>query len=222
MLKLDLDKIKEGLVDELDKRVDNIKDEMFEMYKTLKTENLKYTNTSIDISKRKLDEAINEVNKLKDELVERLTKAEETLNKASKILELDGHDINVQSFIQLFNDNQKNKEWMKHNSSDLELLRNEYHKLSKKVKKDKNEGIFENLANKVQTMETEVGTVMKERHRPMFQGQNFYYQTENGYSFKITPDGIILETPNLNNKITLNEEGIHLIGDVFINNKKIE
>ena len=156
----ELDELRNELLDVIDERFAKIKDEMNEMYNNLVQITNKRTVDSIKFYKENFEKATKDLQEVKNTVEERFEKANKNLENASRIINLDDHDINISAIKELFVVANNNNKWIENNSSDVETIRRDYKNLSKKLTdKENEEGTFTNILYKINDMKKNVSTI---------------------------------------------------------------
>lgn len=156
----ELDELRNELLDVIDERFAKIKNEMNEMYNNLVQITNKRTVDSIKFYKENFEKATKDLQEVKNTVEERFEKANKNLEKASRIINLDDHDINISAIKELFVVANNNNKWIENNSSDVETIRRDYKNLSKKLTdKENEEGTFTNILYKINDMKKNVSTI---------------------------------------------------------------
>ena len=220
-MKNEIDVIKFLVSSEINKKLEQTKNEVYNISKITNIEVNQLVKNTLERIERKVESALNEVRVLKTDLETQKNDVNEKLEKLSDLINIAELGINKESLLQLFKDNQKNKEWFKYNSSDIELIRSDYNKTSKQIMGKGKKGIFEKLATQMNNEKTDVQNTVKPEHILGTMKNGLNYKTDSGYSIKVVDNEINIESPDSKSKITIDEKGIHLSGDVYINGKII-
>lgn len=148
-MKNEIDVIKFLVSSEINKKIEKTRQEIYDVGRVTRLENNQLINNTLEQIERKFENALNEVRSIKTELEKQKNEFDEKLKKLSDLLDIVDLGINKNTLLQLFKDNEKNKEWFKYNSSDLETMRSDYNKASKKITANKKSGVFENMAKQI-------------------------------------------------------------------------
>lgn len=227
--------LKRDLLLELDKRVNSINEEIFESYRTLKEENKQQTDVVVKSFQRKLNETIKTNEEIKSDIEKRFEKAENSLQKAAKILELNDNYIDVDAFKDLFKNESRTRDWLTTYSGNLETISHDYSQVASRFKSNgKKEKVFDsmlahvdNVSKRTEEMEQKVVEVDKKvkYNEPVLGSRRtdvFEYTSPNGFTISVDDNLINIHNPNSNAKIMIDDKSIFIDGDVIINGKKIK
>jgi hypothetical protein len=244
-----INEIKNELLDLIDQRFSDFNKQTKEQHEEIVSLSNKRTIDTVKIQKELLNETLEKVNLIKQELEKKFNNAIKTLNKAAKVLELNNLEIDASSLINLFEVVDKNDKWISKYSGDVETIRQDYMDFKDSLPiGDKQSGVFKGLHKKVDKFNRDISYMpieLKRMENVVQKMQN----TQKNISPKMVDnnDERILSTSRRNvneisrgdlkfvvedNKITMknlknnatviiDNEGIKLNGDVFINGNKI-
>jgi hypothetical protein len=179
-------------------------------------------------------------------MTKKFNKSIEKLDKATKVLELDDSNINSESLKNLFNTVNKTNEWVESVSGDLKTISREYKDIENKLTiEEKENGVFKTFKNKIDSTnllldddKNEIKTL--KNHVKIIEDEQIKLKENNtkkdivlGSSMNINPlkrghfsldvndDEIVIENQKTKSKIVVNDEGIKLFGDIYINDKRL-
>lgn len=241
------EEIRNELLDVIDEKVSAILKEVRETNKTTVELLNKRTMDSAKVSKETLEEAMAKLEVVKKDVEKKFAVATKTLNKAAKVLELDNLEINSDSLKNLFEVTNKTDKWVTTFSGDVETIRRNYKMYEESLPiNERGKNIFKQVDEKVLKLNDDLKVInnnneqLKEKIKIIQQvqrEQNRIGQLEEkllsapravtplrqgDFLIEATEERIILTNIKTNTFITIDNDGIKLEGDVFINGKKIQ
>lgn len=241
-----IDNIKSELLDEINKRFEIMLNEFNSLYNELLNKANNQVISSINLSKQVNDETLNKISSLKTEMTKKFNKSIEKLDKATKVLELDDSNINSESLKNLFNTVSKTNEWVESVSGDLKTISREYKDIENKLTiEEKENGVFKTFKNKIDNTnllldddKNEIKTLknyvkiiedeqikLKENNTKkdivLGSSMNINPLKRGHFSLDVNDDEIVIENQKTKSKIIVNDEGIKLFGDIYINDKRL-
>ena len=145
-----IDELKNEILDLVDTRFSKILSDLKDFKDEMMSLVNKRTIDSVKASKEIFNESMDSVNDLKLTMEKRFNDATETLEKASKILDLNNNEINTESLLDLFKTANRSDKWIKSYSGDIETIKTDYKLMEKKVSPmDKTKGVFSTVLTKI-------------------------------------------------------------------------
>lgn len=243
-----INEIKNELLDVIDQRFSDILNKINEQNDEIISLSNKRTVDVIKEQKILLNETLEKVNLIKQELEKKFNNAIKTLNKATKVIELDNLEINSESLKNLFEVVEKSNKWISDYSNDIEIIRQDYMDFRESLPiGDKQAGVFKGFNSKFARIDRNISSVPLELKRmdnvvekiKREQNKKLSSLTENSNeavllgskrnvneisrgNFKVivNDDKITMENMNNNTSVIIDNDGIKLNGDVFINGTK--
>ena len=201
---------------------------------------------SINLSKQANEETLNKISMLKSDMTKKFNKSIEKLDKATKVLELDDNNINADSLKTLFTTVSKTNDWVGSVSGDIKTISREFKDIENKLTiKEKEEGVFKTFKNKIDnanllldgdkneinSLKTHVKIIEDEQiklkenstKKDIILGSSMNRNPlkRGHFSLDVNDDEIVIENQKTKNKIIVNDDGIKLFGDVYINDVRI-
>lgn len=226
VLKELVENLKGELIILINQRFNDLRDEMETSYNALKKTNNKQTFDMLDSFGKKSEDVLKAVETLKEDMNNRLTDAEVTLSKASKILELDGYDINVDSIRAVVRETQKHSEWLKFNKNDMAEIKADYIEAKNKVARSgkNNKMFFSSLVNSMNTLDDTINkanNIAKESDKKLNEAIALKEEIEKNKDIVMGASvGAHEFKTKSGNSLVIDDSGIHIDGDIFINGKK--
>jgi hypothetical protein len=239
----EIDDIKKVLLDEINKRFEVILTEFNDLYNELLNKSNKQMMDSIKLTKETQENTLKSIKTVNDTLSKRLNNSIEKFDKASKVLELDDENINVNSLKQLYKMAYDTSIWVENVSDDVKSISKEYRDFEKKMtNEERKKGVFKSLKGDIDTVNNSLDSVIKENismkknikiledeqfkinKQEMILGSsknNDYNFNKGDFSLKINDKNVIIENVKNNSIIIVDDEGIKINGDVFINGNKL-
>ena len=236
--KNDIEDIKTELLDIIDERFGEIKlsikelnDELVELFN-------KRVIDTVKASREDFETMLSKFNSSKEILENKFIKANKTLEKAVKVLELDNSEINADSLKDLFKVTNKNKQWIATCSSDMERIKKDYEDYDSILpSNERGRGFFKHITENLEKVQDDVTKIsnsnneMKDSIRLLeidkkekilgSTSHNIEDIRKGNYDIKVTDEKIILSNIKNNASIVIDDDGIKIDGDVFINGNKI-
>lgn len=226
VLKELVENLKGELIILINQRFNDLRDEMETSYNALKKTNNKQTFDMLDSFGKKSEDVLKAVETLKEDMNNRLTDAEVTLSKASKILELDGYDINVDSIRAVVRETQKHSEWLKFNKNDMAEIKADYIEAKNKVARSgkNNKMFFSSLVNSMNTLDDTINkanNIAKESDKKLNEAIVLKEEIEKNKDIVMGASvGAHEFKTKSGNSLVIDDSGVHIDGDIFINGKK--
>lgn len=241
----EIENIKSELLSEIDKRFEQMLTEFNSLYNELLNKSNKQMLDSIKLTKEKQDETLNSLKVIKDDVTKRFNKAVDKFTKASKVLELDDNDINANSLRTLYKTVHDTKAWSDSVAGDIKTISKEYMDMYEGLDfEDKQKGVFNVLKGRLEDAKLSIDDVknenrsLKKTMKILEDEQIKQKETKNemvlgasnvsrdkmikgDFSIKLEDDKILIENQKNQNYIILDNEGIKINGDVYINGNKI-
>jgi hypothetical protein len=239
----EIDDIKKVLLDEINKRFEVILTEFNDLYNELLNKSNKQMMDSIKLTKETQENTLKSIKTVNDTLSKRLNNSIEKFDKASKVLELDDENINVNSLKQLYKMAYDTSTWIENVSDDVKSISKEYRDFEKKMtNEERKKGVFKSLKGDIDTVNNSLDSIIKENismkknikiledeqfkinKQEMILGSsknNDYNFNKGDFSLKINDKNVIIENVKNNSIIIVDDEGIKINGDVFINGNKL-
>lgn len=241
MNNLKIEEIKNELLDLIDNKFANINKNIENNNSNIIDILNKRTIDTVKSSKEEYNKALNELKDVKINVEEKFNKANKNLEKAAKILELNDNEINSDSLKDLFLTSNNSKKWIEKNSNEIETIKKDYNDFNKTLSVEERGNIFKHMLKRVERVENEnieladtnknlkntLKIIQKEQNdlkssKEVIMGSsNNKSLTYGDYNFEINDKQIKLSNSNKNISIILNDSGIYINGDVFINGNKI-
>jgi hypothetical protein len=180
---------------------------------------------------------LSKFNSSKELLEIKFNKASKTLEKAAKVLELENNEINADSLKDLFKVTNKNKQWIATCSSDMERIKKDYEDYDSILpSNERGRGFFKHITENLEKVQDDVIKIsnnnneMKDSIKLLeidkkekilgSTSHNIEDIRKGNYDIKVTDEKIILSNIKNNASIVIDDDGIKIDGDVFINGNK--
>ena len=245
----EIDDLKNELLDVIDERFAEIKNTINELNEELIKLFNKRTIDSVKASREDFDSMLAKFSVSKEDLENKFNKATKTLEKAAKVLELDNNEINSDSLKDLFKVTNKNEEWITTYSGDVETIKKDYKEYEESLPQtEKGRGFFKLMSENVQKVQNDVvkisniNTELKDSLTSIKAEQEMNFKllqqeqnakilgsrsldinniTKGDYNIKIDDNNITLSNIKNNSSIILDDDGIKINGNIFINGNKL-
>ena len=233
----DIENIKNELLDVIDERFAEIKlsikdlnDELVELFN-------KRTIDTVKASREDFETMLSKFNSSKELLEIKFNKASKTLEKAAKVLELENSEINADSLKDLFKVTNNNKQWIATCSSDMERIKKDYEDYDSILpSNERGRGFFKHITENLEKVQDDVIKISNSNNemkdsiklleidkKEKILGSSPYNIEDirkGNYDIKVTDEKIILSNIKNNASIVIDDDGIKIDGDVFINGNK--
>jgi hypothetical protein len=241
-----IDNIKSELLDEINNRFEIILNEFNSLYNELLNKANNQVINSINLSKQANEETLSKISMLKTDMTKKFNKSIEKLDKATKVLELDDNNINADSLKNLFSTVSKTNDWVESISGDIKTISREYKDIEKKLTiEEKEEGVFKTFKNRIdnanllldddkneiKSLKSHVKIIedeqikLKENNTKkdivLGSSMNINPLKRGNFSLDVNDDEIVIENQKTKNRIIVNDDGIKLFGDIYINGVRI-
>ena len=244
----EIENIKDEILKEIDKRFNIISEEYNKLYNDLLVKTNNQMIDSINLTKQTNEETLNKLVTFKNDITKRFNKSIDKLDKATKVLELDDNEINAESLKNLYSMAFKTNEWVNGVSDDVKNMSKEYREIRKKLTPhEKENGVFKSLKNKIDETNTSLTNVKQENallktHIKGIENEQIKQKEEQklkkdeivfgssisnniinrgDFSISVNEDKIIIENKKSQNSVIIDDEGIKLYGNVYINGKRV-
>lgn len=230
-----IENIKEELLIEIDKRFKIILDEFNSLYNELLNKSNKQMLDTIKLTKETQDNTLLKLKNITDESLNKFERASNRLEKASKILELDDNNINVDTLKIIYKDINKTNKWIDGVSGDVKTFITEFKDFENKLtQEEKKNGVLYSLKNKIDktvsnidTMKTSIKNIeteqIKQKNNEILLGTNLndkYNINKGDFFIKVDEEKITIENQKTQNIIVIDDDGIKLNGNIYINGNK--
>ncbi len=228
----ELSEIKQSLLEEIDNRFKLILDEFNSLYNELLNKSNTQNLNIIKQSKEVLESALKEVDVVKKDVEVQFTKASNKFDKASKVLELNDSEINVDSIKDLFRVTHKNDNWINKTSSSVDKIITEFKNVEDNLSEDeKKDGIITNIRRNIAKQDAMLENIKieNEKYNKIVEGikdlplGNKQVKDTNlsNDNFTIMVDDDHVNISNANgDKIIINKNGIEIFGNIIINGRE--
>lgn len=233
----DIENIKNELLDVIDERFAEIKLSIKDLNNELVELFNKRTIDTVKASREDFETMLSKFNSSKESLEIKFKKASKTLEKAAKVLELDNSEINADSLKDLFKVTNKNKQWIATCSSDMERIKKDYEDYDSILpSNERGQGFFKHITENLEKVQDDVIKIsnsnneMKDSIKLLeidkkekilgSTSHNIEDIRKGNYDIKVTDEKIILSNIKNNASIVIDDDGIKIDGDVFINGNK--
>ena len=243
-----IDAVKSELLKEIDGRFEVMLKEFNDLYNELLTKTNNQMIDSVNLSKQTTEEALTKINEFKSDITKKFNRSIDKLDKASKVLELDDNNINADSLKGLFRMAHKTNDWVESVSNDIKTISREYKDLEDNLTiEEKDHGVFKTLKNKldktnllldnekneINNLKTHVRCLeneqinlknikLKERTDIVLGASKDISNIKRGnFSIDVSENDVVIENKETNSKIIIDNDGIKLLGNIFINGVRI-